>query len=99
MPESAAHRRAFDCVFASEVRTVPRRQFNRYLRSLLIHGARTVVSHSEHKTDPLSRWIQRLLARRGKRKTYVALANKLTRAAWRILQGQTYEPRKMAAAG
>ncbi len=72
---------------------------DRYLRSLLIHGARTVVTRSERKTDPLSRWIQRLLARRGKRKTYVALANKLTRAAWRILQGQSYEARKMAAAG
>lgn len=70
-----------------------------YLRTLLIHGARTVVSWSvrKNKGDPLSCWIQRLIARRGKRKTYVALANKLARAAWRILQGDSYNPRKIAA--
>ena len=70
-----------------------------YLRTLLIHGARTVVSWiiRNDKNDPLSCWIKRLLARRGKRKTYVALANKLTRAAWRILQGETYDARKITA--
>ena len=68
-----------------------------YLRTMLIHGARTVVTWSDKKTDPLSCWIQRLVARRGKRKTYVALANKLSRAAWRILQGADYKPEKIAA--
>ncbi len=63
----------------------------------MIHGARTVVTWSTKKTDPLSLWIQRLVARRGKRKTYVALANKLTRVAWCILQGQTYQLSKMSA--
>ena len=72
---------------------------DQYLRSLLIHGARTVVSWTllNKKNDPLSCWVQRLVARRGKRKTYVALANKLTRAAWRILQGETYDPKKITA--
>lgn len=72
---------------------------DQYLRYLLIHGARTVVSWAllNKKSDPLSGWIQRLVARRGKRKTYVALANKLTRAAWRILQGETYDPKKITA--
>lgn len=64
---------------------------------MLIHGARTVVTWSERKTNPLSCWIQRLVARRGKRKAYVALANKLTRAAWCILQGGEYQPGKIAA--
>ena len=70
-----------------------------YLRTLLIHGARTVVSWiiRNDKNDPLSCWVKRLVARRGKRKTYVALANKLTRAAWRILQGEDYDARKMTA--
>lgn len=70
---------------------------DRYLRTLLIHGARTVVSWAikSNKNDPLSCWIQRLAARRGKRKAYVALANKLTRAAWRVLQGETYDIRKI----
>ena len=70
-----------------------------YLKCLLIHGARTVVTWAllNKKTDPLSDWIQRLVARRGKRKAYAALANKLTRAAWRILQGEVYEPKRMTA--
>lgn len=72
---------------------------DQYLRTLLIHGARAVVSWSliNNKKDPLSDWVKRLVARRGKGKTYVALANKLTRAAWRILQGETYDPKKMTA--
>ncbi len=68
-----------------------------YLRTMLIHGARTVVTWSSKKKDPLSCWIQRLIARRGKRKAYVALANKLTRAAWRILQGGEYDISKISA--
>ena len=72
---------------------------DRYLRTLLIHGARTVVSWIiiKDKDDPLSCWVKRLVARRGKRKAYVALANKLTRAAWRILQGEDYDARKIVA--
>jgi transposase len=72
---------------------------DRYLRALLIHGARTVVSWAikSNKKDRLSCWIQRLAARRGKRKAYVALANKLTRAAWKILQGETYDVSKITS--
>lgn len=69
---------------------------DQYLRTLMIHGARTVVTWSTKKTDPLSLWIQRLVARRGKRKTYVALANKLTRVAWCIMQGQHYQLNKIS---
>jgi transposase len=67
-----------------------------YLRALLIHGARTVVTWSKKKTDPLSLWIKRLVERRGKRKTYVALANKLARVAWCILQGEHYKLSKIS---
>jgi transposase len=58
---------------------------NPYLRFLLIHGARTVVHWCHRKDDPLSRWIQRLVAKRGKAKAIVALANKSARIAWVIL--------------
>ncbi len=74
-----------------------RKMGNNYLRTLLIHGARTVVTWSKHKDDPLSHWIQQMVVRQGKPKTYVALANKLTRVAWCILQGQEYEANKIAA--
>ncbi len=54
------------------------------LRSLLIHGARSVVRHAHKKDDPLSHWICQLIARRGIHKATVALANKMARRAWAI---------------
>ena len=55
---------------------------DRYLRSLLIHGARSVVSRAEKKKDRLSRWINRIRETRGHNKASVALANKLARIGW-----------------
>jgi transposase len=63
------------------------------LRALMIHGARSVIRHAGHKTDPLSRWIQALQARKGTNVTAVALANKMTRIAWVIMsRGERYQP-------
>ena len=55
-----------------------------YLRTLLIHGARSVVQVTERQpgTDP---WLKRLLARRNKNIAAVALANKNARTAWALL--------------
>ena len=58
---------------------------NRYLRSLLVHGARAVVRQASTKDDRLSRWINKLKAMRGANKTAVALANKMARIGWAIL--------------
>lgn len=58
---------------------------NRYLRSLLVHGARAVVIQAVHKEDRLSRWINRIRARGGINKATVALANKMARLGWAIL--------------
>ena len=64
-----------------------------YVRSLVIHGARSVVTHAKHKTDPLSRWINHLVATRGFNKAVVALANKLIRIAWVVVaRGESYKP-------
>ncbi len=64
-----------------------------YVRCLMIHGARAVVARAEGKTDPLSRWIQQLKARRGYNKAVVALANKLIRIAWVVIaRGEQYRP-------
>lgn len=66
---------------------------DRYLRSLLIHGARAVVNAAQKKDDPLSRWVNRLRETRGTNKATVALANKLARIGWAILRnGTTYQP-------
>ena len=58
---------------------------NRYLRTLLIHGARAVLRVVDRKTDPRSRWLQGVKARRGKHGASVAQANKTARIAWALL--------------
>jgi transposase len=64
-----------------------------YVRSLVIHGARAVVSRAAGKDDPLSRWILAVESRRGRNKATVALANKRVRIAWVIVaRGETYRP-------
>ena len=59
---------------------------DRYLRSLLVHGARSVVRLAARKGDRLSRWITKLKATRGVNKATVALANKMARIGWAILR-------------
>lgn len=58
---------------------------NRYLRQLLIHGARTVIRHVGVKPDRTSQWIRALIERRGHNKAVVALANKQARWAWSVM--------------
>lgn len=62
---------------------------NRYLRCLLIQGARAVVYKAANKDDPLSRWINRISDRRGINRAIVALANKMARIGWAILRNKT----------
>lgn len=65
---------------------------NRYIRTLLIHGARAVVKNCASKTDELSLWLQALVVRRGFNKAAVALANKNARILWALAsQGQAYQ--------
>lgn len=54
-----------------------------YLRTLLIHGARSVIRIAEIK--PASGWLNKLLTRRHKNVAAVALANKNARIAWALL--------------
>jgi len=65
---------------------------DKYLRSLLVHGARSVVKHAQNKDDALNVWVSKLIERRGKNKATVALANKLARIAWAVITtNKTYE--------
>ena len=64
-----------------------------YLRSLLVHGARSVLSHAKHKEDRLSQWVTTLAQRSHPNVAAVALANKTARMAWVLLtQDCDYEP-------
>ena len=56
-----------------------------YLRTLLIHGARSVIAQIERKPDQADEWLKKLLARRNKNVAAVALAAKNARIAWALL--------------
>lgn len=58
---------------------------DRYLRTLLIHGARAFISLAKKHSD----WLNSLIKRCGKHKAYVALANKNARIVWALLAYQT----------
>lgn len=58
---------------------------DRYLRQLLIHGARSALRHVGDKQDAQSRWMRALIERRGFNIAAVALAHKNARQAWAIL--------------
>ena len=63
-----------------------------YLRTLLVHGARSVIQAAKGREDSLSRWVQNLCTRRNKNIAAVALANKTMRMAWAILKsGADYQ--------
>lgn len=64
-----------------------------YLRTLLIHGARSAIRHAKGKDDRLSRWVSALAARSHPNIAAVALANKTARMAWAMLRNDTnYRP-------
>ena len=64
---------------------------DRYLRTLLIHGARSVVTRAGTKTDARSQWIQAKRQQRGMNRACVALANKNARIIWALLsKGESY---------
>jgi len=63
-----------------------------HLRSILIHGARSVIRTASLKDDRLSQWVTSLAERRHPNVAAVALANKTARIAWAMLRnGTDYE--------
>ena len=59
-----------------------------YLRTLLIHGARTVATRSKVR----SAWLDQLLARRPLNAAVVAQANKMARTIWALVAHErTYQ--------
>jgi transposase len=64
---------------------------DRYVRTLLVHGARAVVNTCESKTDGRNLWIANKKHRCGYNKAAVAVANKNARIIWAILAtGECY---------
>jgi transposase len=56
-----------------------------YLRTLLIHGARSVLIHARNQqSDPLREWANKLAKTHVHNKAAVAVANKLARIVWAV---------------
>lgn len=70
-----------------------KRGHDRYLRQLLIHGARSALRHLGDKQDAQSRWLRGLVERRGFNIASVALAHKNARQAWAIMAREQVTPR------
>ena len=58
---------------------------DRYLRALLIHGARAVIGTSFRKGVTPRPWLKQLLSRRSVNVAAVAVAHKTARALWAMI--------------
>jgi transposase len=69
-----------------------------YLRTLLIHGARSVLCAAQRKTAQVGGWLGKLIERRNPNITAVALANKNARVVWALLaHDREFQPDYVAA--
>lgn len=66
-----------------------------YLRTLLMHGARSVIHHAKDRNA----WLDQMLARRPLNVVVAALANKMARMAWALVaHGREYQAARLAQA-
>src|SRR5262245_43698228 len=64
---------------------------DRYLRSLLVNGAMSVVRQAQKRPDKHP-WVAKLLGRMSAKQAAIAIANKTARVAWAIMvHGGVYE--------
>jgi transposase len=70
-----------------------------YLRTLLIHGARSILLHARKaQPDRFRSWAHQLESTHTHNKAAVAVANKMARIAWAVwTRSQPYEARPVAA--
>jgi len=71
---------------------------NRYVRTLLVHCARSGLERLAKRADGLGKWLRRMLATKDRRIVIVALAARLARIAWALLtSGQRFGVRSEPA--
>lgn len=69
-----------------------------YLRTLLVHGARSCLKHVHKRLDKRSLWAHRLKEQKGTCRAAVALANKNARTIWALMKHQSvYQELPLAA--
>ena len=67
---------------------------SKYLRKMLIQGARSALPTLSRSSTRLGQWLRGLLARAHSNAVVVALAAKMARIVWALLRhGRTFEPR------
>jgi transposase len=68
---------------------------NRYARKLLVHGARSCITHMNRSEDRIGEWLDALESRMHVNEVAVALAAKIARMAWAIIvrPGAMYDGR------
>jgi transposase len=72
---------------------------NKYLRRLLIHGARSAMPGLAASATPLGDWLRGVMQRVHKNAAVVALANKLARIVWVVLhRGEEFNADAVRAA-
>jgi transposase len=70
---------------------------DRYVRTLLVHGARAALRVASRHTDRRSQWALNLMRKRGPNVAAVALANKNARVLWKLLTtGEQFHPQAPA---
>ena len=62
---------------------------DRYLRTLLIHGARSTLRFAPQRTDRRNCWVAAVEERRGRNIAAVALANRNARTVWALLSRES----------
>ena len=73
---------------------------NTYLRTLLVHGARSVMRCAPKSDTAISRWACLKQARSSTNRTLIGIANKHARVAWMMLsQGVCYDSNLVCASG
>jgi transposase len=71
---------------------------NRYLRTMFIHGARSLVLRANRERSPVGAWLSSLESRAHRNVVIVAMAHKLARITWAVLSsGERYRPVAVAA--
>lgn len=70
---------------------------DRYLRMLLIQGAKSAVLNAHKRDDPISKWAHALREKSGWQKAVVALANKNARILWAVMtRGTPFDARRVS---
>lgn len=72
---------------------------DKHLRTLLVQCARSIMMHIHKRSDAMAIWVRQLLERRHSSIVACALAAKLARIAWAVLNGNSaYVPHPQRAA-